>query len=391
MIFDNFVSPKLLYKNSEYPMTKHLFFLSLLWMALCATLSAQSEKKWVVVIDAGHGGKDPGAIGKSSREKDITLKLALQTGRLINENIQNVKIIYTRNTDVFVELHQRAKIANDAKADLFISIHCNANKSKTPRGSEVYVMGASKTDDNLEVAMKENSSALLEEGHAEKYDGINPNSSEAYIAFSLYQNMYLDRSLQFSQNVMKSLGSYVKLPDRGIRQAPFFVLYRTTMPSVLIEAGFISNLQDEAMLNSVSGQQKISYSIYKAFVDYKNQIDKSKVEAINPVFDKEPEIQVAVDTTKGTSGEIVFRVQFATFDNKIPEGDKKLNGLTEIYYRKAGNKYKHFCGRFSSFDEAAKYQSEVRKKGFADAFVVAFEGEESIPVLEAKKKLNGGN
>lgn len=388
MLFDNFVCPKLLYKNSDYPMTKHLFFLSLLWIAVCTTLSAQSEKRWVVVIDAGHGGKDPGAIGKSSKEKDITLKLAQQTGKLISDNIPNVRIIYTRSTDVFVELYQRAKIANDAKADLFISIHCNANKSKTPRGTEVYVMGASKTDDNLEVAMKENSSALLEEGHEEKYDGINPNSSEAYIAFSLYQNMYLDRSLQFSQNVIKNMNSYVKLPDRGIRQAPFFVLYRTTMPSVLIEAGFISNLADEAMLNSVSGQQKISYSIYKAFLDYKNQIDKSKVDAINPVFDKEPEPQQSnPDTVKNNPGEIVFRVQFATFDNKIPEGDKKLRGLTDIYYSKAGGKYKHFCGKFTGFDEAAQYQAEVRRKGFADAFVVAFEGDDIIPVLEAKKKL----
>ena len=238
-----------------------------------------------VVIDAGHGGHDSGAKGKNSLEKEIALSIALKTGRLIQKNCPGVEVIFTRESDVFVELYRRAQIANENKADLFISIHCNANPSPFAYGTETYVMGLHKSEANLEVARNENASILLEDNYSKRYDGFNPNSSEAYIIFSLFQNAYLDKSLDFASRVEANFTANTKLPERGVKQAGFLVLYRTTMPGVLVETGFLSNSHEETYLMSSAGQERISYSIYRAFDEYRRVSDGNSLPVAHPLED----------------------------------------------------------------------------------------------------------
>ncbi len=225
----------------------------------------------LIVLDAGHGGKDPGTHGRSAREKDVALKVVLLVEKRLKENQTTVGIrpLLTRRSDVFIDLAERAAIANRNKADAFISVHCNANPNRTVNGSETYAMGLHKEDDNLTV-MKENSSILLEEDHEQKYDGFDPNSPEAYIIFSLMQNAYLKQSLQLAGNVERNFKSLTKRPSRGVKQAGFLVLWRSSMPSVLIEIGFLSHSAEERFLASAAGQQFVADAIYRAIKEYKS-------------------------------------------------------------------------------------------------------------------------
>ena len=228
-----------------------------------------------VVIDAGHGGKDPGAMGAHSREKDIALAIALKTGEYITKYLPDVEVIYTRKTDVFVELYKRAEIANDAKASLFISIHCNASKSTAASGTETYVMGLHKSAANLEVAKLENAAILNEDNFADMYDGFNPNQDEDYITLTMFQNAFLEQSTILADEIQRQFRERVKRKDRGVFQAGFLVLYRTTMPGVLIETGFISNPDDESFLMSEDGQAYIASAIFRAFKYYKEEMERS--------------------------------------------------------------------------------------------------------------------
>ncbi|GJM60090.1 hypothetical protein PEDI_06420 [Persicobacter diffluens] len=227
-----------------------------------------------VVIDAGHGGKDNGTSGNKSREKDVALKIALKLGEIINENIPDVKVIYTRKEDKFVELADRALIANQNHADVFISIHCNSTPhSHKVKGTETYVMGLHTNEGNLDVAMRENESLLMEDNYTQTYEGFDPNSPESYILFSLYQNAYSDNSLNLASKIEKQFKSRVGRHSRGVKQAGFVVLWRTSMPSVLVETGFLSNQDEEKFLSDKLGQTYIASGIYRAFRDYKNEIE----------------------------------------------------------------------------------------------------------------------
>lgn len=363
---------------------KFILFISLMFPLLAHSATGlRAADPWVIVLDAGHGGKDPGALGKRSKEKDIVLDIVLRIGKYLGENMQDVKVVYTRSTDVFIELDRRARIANDAKADLFVSIHCNANAKTSPHGTEVFIMGLNKTDANLEVAMKENSAALLEDNHEDRYDGIDPNSSEAYIAFSLFQNVYLDRSLSMAQLVMKYMNKHVGLLDRGTKQAPFFVLYKTAMPSILIETGFISNENDEAILMSEAGKEKIAWAIYLAINDYRNETTGTNhqaasmrhVEADNPVQ----------NNNSGQTNAVVFKIQFASFKEVISVSDKRFSGLPNVSYSKSGTYYKYYCGETASYTEACATLEKVKQKGYSDAFLVAFNNGSSISVQDARR------
>ncbi|MFZ2287071.1 MAG: N-acetylmuramoyl-L-alanine amidase [Bacteroidales bacterium] len=232
-----------------------------------------AENEWVVVIDAGHGGKDPGAVGAFSKEKNINLAVALKTGRYISENLKDVKVVYTRDDDSFPGLAERAEVANKHKADLFISIHSNAMTDKRFSGAETYVLGQTMDEANLQVAMKENSVITIEKDYETKYEGFDPNSVESYIIFSLMQNTYLKQSTEFATMVQNQFRDRVGRKDRGVRQAGFVVLWRTTMPSVLIELGFISNAEEEKYLNSAQGQDYLASAIFRAFRDYRQTID----------------------------------------------------------------------------------------------------------------------
>lgn len=227
-----------------------------------------------VVLDPGHGGKDPGARGRVAKEKDIVLKIALKLGKKIKEELPEVKVLYTRSTDVFVELGERSAYANRNKADLFISIHCNATaKSKAVKGTETFVMGLHKSDDNLEVAKRENSVILQETDYKQKYKGFNPDSPLAHIMLANYQSAFLTSSLMFADQVESAFSQNRKRDSRGVKQAGFLVLWRATMPSVLVEAGFLSNPQEEAYLNSEKGQEEIADDMVQALKKYKKNIE----------------------------------------------------------------------------------------------------------------------
>ena len=229
-----------------------------------------------VVIDAGHGGHDVGCIGSHSKEKDVTLALALKLGKYLEENYPDIRVVYTRKTDEFIELIERANIANRAKADLFISLHCNANANKAAYGSETFAMGLHVSEANLNVAKRENSVILLEDNYEKNYDGFDPKSTEAYIIFSLYQNVNIDKSLYLASKVQDQFTNKLKRYNRGVKQAGFIVLYKTNMPSILIESGFLTNKDDEEFLTSEEGQNNIAKSIYLAFKAYKEDLEKEK-------------------------------------------------------------------------------------------------------------------
>ena len=341
------------------------------------TANAQANsnsKKMVVVIDAGHGGKDPGAMGPVGNEKDLVLTVALKVGKYIEENIEDVKVIYTRNTDVFVELYKRARIANDGKADLFISIHANANKSSKPFGSETYVLGSRRNESNLAVAKMENSVILQEDNYDLQYDGFDPNSPEANIIFSLYQNEFLDQSLLLAGNIQSQFKDRVGRSDRGVKEAGFLVLYRTTMPSVLIELGFVSNPTEAKFLFSEQGSDYMASAIYRAFKEYKKQTFDDEV-----FIDHKPQVQ-----PKPT---IVFKIQIATMNKDVKIKPQKFKGLEGVTMYKEGNAYKYFYGNETNYDKVPELQKTVREK-FPDAFAVAFKDDKKISIKEALKFLN---
>lgn len=285
-----------------------------------------------IVIDAGHGGHDSGAKGRNSLEKEIALAIALKTGRLIQKNCPGVQVIYTRESDVFVELYRRAQIANENKADLFISIHCNANPSPFAYGTETYVMGLHKSEANLEVARNENASILLEDNYSKRYDGFNPNSSEAYIIFSLFQNAYLDKSLDFASRVEANFTANTKLPERGVKQAGFLVLYRTTMPCVLVETGFLSNSHEEAYLISSAGQERLAFSIYRAFDEYRRISDGNNLPVANAAEDSLFKSHPAIVKLKQEKIEEALKADtfgYRTSTRNEPDTRKKLLNLIE--------------------------------------------------------------
>ncbi len=255
------------------PLVK-VFFLALV-MILCSftRLNFKDYRVETIVIDAGHGGKDSGTLGSISKEKDIALAIALELGEIFEQYLPGVKIIYTRKDNTFIELDERAAIANRNNADLFISIHCNAADDRRAYGTETWVMGMHMSKDNLEVAMRENSVIELEEEFAEKYDGFDPDSPESYILFSLYQNAYLKNSLNLAEKIEKQFKNRVKRYSRGVKQAGFLVLWKTSMPSVLVETGFLSNKDEELYLNDEYGRTLLASGIYRAVRDYKNEVE----------------------------------------------------------------------------------------------------------------------
>ncbi len=365
-------------KNRKYYTTLKLFLFACVllgsgaWTNPYITPDNPITKSWVVVIDAGHGGKDPGSVGRKSKEKDIALSLALKTGRYIEEKIDGVKVIYTRDKDEFVELYKRAEIANKSKADLFISIHCNGLSNRSVRGSETFAMGIHKDEGNLEVAMAENSVITLEDDYSTRYQGYDPNSSESFIAFSLMQNIYLEQSLNFASFVQSQFRDRVGLRDRGVKQAGFIVLWQTTMPSVLVEAGFISNSEEEKFLISEKGQDYVASAIFRAFRDYKLSIDQ-----------KSDFSTIKQDTqAEEFNDKIDFRVQLSTSSTRKDINSEQFHKLPEISEIIAGKYYKYASGHFESYKEAALHRKIVQGK-YPDAFVIAVRNHKIIPLQEA--------
>jgi len=380
----------------------YLFFVLLSFIFFCSDAAENPNllKIRKVVIDAGHGGDDPGALGKKSKEKNIALAVALKLGSYIKTNYPDVEVIFTRKTDVFIELHRRAEIANTAKADLFISIHCNCSTQTDAYGTEAWVMGLHKTQANLDVAKKENSSVLFEKDYATQYEGFDPNSPEGNIIFSLYQNAYLDQSLQFAGIVEKHFGKKLQRHDRGVKQAGFLVLYKTYMPSTLIELGFVSNPTEEEYLLSENGQNQLAKSIFEAFKEYKTKyeggvvtkdetpdIESDNTEVSKDVVQQSTAKDTNVKASKPDKKDLFYRVQFATSPKKKATDSPDFKGLNDVKYYIQNKTYKFTAGNFSLIDDAVKYQQEVQQKGFKDAFVVAFLNDVRITPEEAAKIL----
>lgn len=336
------------------------------------TLWAQ-ERPFTVIIDPGHGGKDPGAVGATSKEKEIVLSVGVKLGRMIEKGHPDVKVLYTRDEDRFVELNKRAEIANKAKGDLFISIHCNAvdRRRTSPRGVETFVLGLHRSKDNLDVAKAENAVIMYEEDYSVKYEGFNPNEPESYIIFEFMANEFLDQSVRFATMVQNQLVSNSKRENRDVRQAGFLVLREVAMPSILIELGYISHRQEESYLKSESGQTSLATSIYNAFHQYKREYDKkSHVFGSTGNSTQLPEESTAPD--QGViPGAKEYRVQFLTSSRKYENGASVFKGLHPVDVYKEGTIYKYTFGSTTSQEESQRRLREVRKK-FKDAFIVEF-------------------
>ena len=354
-----------------------------------------------VVLDAGHGGKDPGNLGTGrykTTEKHVSLNVAKLVGKYINETYPDVKVVYTREDDTFIELKERCNIANRNKADVFISIHCNANDSKDPHGCETYVMGLHKTEANMKVAQKENAAILLEDGHQLKYDGYDPKDPESIIALSLRQNTHLDLSLLLSSLIQKQFKERVGRPDRGVKQAGFLVISYNTMPSVLIELGFLTNPTEEDFLQKAEGQDYMASAIYRAFKEYKGIVERAGsggATAETPVVKpdtvrKEPVKEPVKDPVKVPEKAVVepalvFKVQVATSTKRIPTKPQNFNGLEGVQEHQAAGMYKYTVGAERTVDGARKVQEACRAKGYNESFIVAFHKGERIALQEALK------
>ena len=366
-------------------------------------MAQKGEKIQTIVIDAGHGGKDCGALGKRSMEKTINLAVALKLGNYIQENLPDVNVIYTRQEDVFVELSERAAIANRNNADVFISIHCNSTEGfTTVSGAETYVMGESKNEANLKVAKMENSAILLED-NTDAYDNFDPNSTEAYILFSLSQSLYQKQSLQLADKVQKQFDTKADRHDRGVQQAGFLVLWKTSMPSILVELGFINNEKEEQFLASEKGQKLMALSLYQAFAEFKQEYEADNQLANNPPEVSKPKDQPkapkeqAVEKPKenkpavaqGESGEkdIYFSVQFAAVKKKVSLKDPTFKKIKKVSMYRSKNMYCYISGRFSTVAQAEARKAELSAAGYPDAFIVAFINGERVSVKQAEAEL----
>ncbi|MBR1792657.1 MAG: N-acetylmuramoyl-L-alanine amidase [Bacteroidales bacterium] len=472
---------------------KRLLFLSLAVLLTCLPAYAQKRepgKVKTLVIDPGHGGIKPGAISKDLQEKELTLAVALRFGSLVEKHMPDVKVIYTRKTDVDITLAERANIANRNKADLFISIHANSHPKSEPSGVETFVMGLSQSKANLEVAKKENADILLESDYATNnaYQGFDPNSPESYVMFAMYQSAYLSKSLDFANYIQSQYKSSLRSINRGVKQAELFVIYKTAMPAVLTEIGFVSNPEERAFLLSDAGREKIAVCLYNAFASYKAHEEGTQPKLISsfnaPVADtditatktsdkvsesekakqkaeeearalaaqkeaeehamaeaaqkKEAEEQAALKAKEEEAAKeaeakalaakeaaeaeakerakeqerqadeanrqaqaaaqmaaanphnVSYRIQFLRSDQMLKAGDKQLKGLDNFTYYKQDGIYCYMWGSTTSLEAAKVLQSDVRNKGFRDAFVVAFANGERVSLQKAKQLLLEG-
>lgn len=372
----NFVQNKLVMESTRITIYLLLSFFSFSFILL--PVQAQ-ERTFKIVIDPGHGGKDPGALGASSKEKDIVLSVAKKLGNMIQDHHNDVEIIYTRDRDNFIELNKRAEIANKKHADLFISLHCNAlsKKQKSPQGVETYVLGLHRSNDNLDVAKAENAVILYEEDYSITYQGFNPSEPESYIIFEFMANQFLQQSVDLATLVQHQLVNSSKRINRDVRQAGFLVLREVAMPSVLIELGYISNLTDENYLKSESGQESLAKSIFNAFRNYKREYDKKSQVFNADKSSQQKTLSTNVEETQVTANDVEYRIQLFVSSNKYKENASIFKGLKPITYYQEGAIYKYTYGNSTNKNEIESELKSV-KKSFKDAFIVDFKNGKRI-------------
>jgi N-acetylmuramoyl-L-alanine amidase len=377
-------------------------FLILIFVFSVSTYS-QSNGKFKVTLDAGHGAHDFGAIYHGHIEKNITLAIVLKVGKILESN-PNIDVHYTRKTDVFIELVERSSIANRVDSNIFVSIHCNANKNTTADGSETYVMGLNKNASNLAVAKSENAVITLEKDYKQKYEGFDPNNPSSMIGLTLMQEEYLDNSISLASKIQDQFAGLNK-KTRGVKQAPFMVLHKAYMPRVLIETGFISNPSEGAFLDSENGQQEIAQAIANAIISYKKEYFGSSasdiIEKPSKKMSQEPFNETPVDTKTETiiekpiakeepinvSTGIIYRVQIAAVGKKLDITPSNFKGLNNIAVTTDnGQLYKYTYGETSDYTIAKKNLEEAKSKGYTSAYLIAFKDGKKISVQDALKK-----
>ena len=370
---------------------KRIFLFFLLLVGVNNFSFSQSAEKQIrtIVIDAGHGGKDPGTMGTKRYkiyEKDIALEVSLILGRYIEKKFPEIKVVYTRKKDVFLELWERTELANKNDADLFISIHCDGFKNSDASGASVFVMGMSKLKANMDVAMRENSVMYLEDNFKEKYDGFDPKSAESYIVFSLMQNTYLEQSISFAQQLDIQFVERVYRKSRGVKQAPFYVISRVNMPSVLIELGFLTNPDEEDFLHSENGQIYMASAIFRAFKEYKETVDGLLVIDKDDSNEDFKEIEILENKDLKEELNIVFKIQLGTY-LKSMKNSSVFDGMN-VEEDLTNGTYRYFLSLGNDKKEADKLKLKHRSGKFAGAFIVAFYNEKQISVKEALDLLN---
>jgi N-acetylmuramoyl-L-alanine amidase len=411
--------------NKKYPwpaIQAFFIFFYIFHISFAVAVAQNNENGYrlkTVVIDAGHGGKDPGSLGKKTTESKVVLGIALKLGKYIEENLKDVKVIYTRRTDEFVELHKRAEIANSNKADLFISIHANGNDNHEVTGTETLVLGTIRAGENFEVAKKENSVILLEDNYKEKYEGFDPSSPESYQSLSLVQDLYLKKSVNFAALVQDQFRERAMRKDRSVKQQSLLVLARTAMPGVLIETGFITNPDEEKYLMSEQGQDYLASAIYRAFKDYKEAVESrssliaslgkrtandsslisapvSNAGAISDAAPPDVTAQISSDHNEirkeaetiaesVAKSTLIFKVQIAASSRRFALNAPLFKGEKDVMEYVVGKMYKYAVGQSDSFEEIVAYSHKVREK-FPDAFVIAVRDNQIIPLQQALKE-----
>lgn len=379
--------------NSRFFIIAVLQILCLFFVAPQAFSQGYGVK--TIVIDPGHGGKDPGALGyKGSKEKDIVLKVALLTGNYIEKYLTDVKVLYTRKDDTYPTLKERCDFANEAKADLFISIHANAVGSTRATGAETFVLGTHKTENNLKVAQKENSVIAFEDGYEEEYD-FNPNSPESYMIFTFMQRAYQEQSTALATLIQEQYTKRVGRKDREVQQGPFWVLSATSMPAVLTELGFISNPDEERFLTSTEGQEYMASAIFRAVRDYKNDIDSKQSTTLNEAENehiqapKEEEVAEQPATTpkvekKPVVEKPIYKLQILSSAKELDSNNANIKDLEKIDFYKDGKVYKYTIGASDDLKDIIALKKEYRQR-FKGCFPIAFYKGQRISISEARK------
>lgn len=395
-------------------MSKKIIFILLMFVSFSAAATA-AGKRFTLVIDAGHGGHDVGAKGDFSYEKNINLNVALAFGRYVERNCPDVKVVYTRKTDVFIPLHRRASIANKNKADVFISIHTNAlPRGHIARGLETYTMGMRRSDEKLSAAKRENSVIMIEKDYKEHYEGYDPNSPESTIMFEFMHDKNMSRSVELAQYVQSSVCSIAKRPNKGVKQDVFLVLQETSMPACLIELGFITTPDEEKFLNNKSNIDKMARGIYEAFAKYKAKYDKDitvpydaksddkiEVPSIVPPENDEtddrndkPEklkkttkkeiktVEEAVDNEDENSGRPIFKVQILASSKRLAAGNSNFKGLDGIDSYEENGLIKYTYGSSTDYNEIYRLRKSILDK-FPQAFIIAFKNGGKMNVNQA--------
>ena len=354
---------------------KKLIFLSLALFFIFQNNTITAQQKFKVVLDAGHGGKDPGNSGNGHSEKEIVLKIALEVGKLLKDD-KNIEVIYTRDDDTYLELFERGEVAQKSKADLFVSIHCDAFGKSSVHGAGTFVLGLHENDRNFEIAKKENKVILLEDNYEANYGGFDPNSPESVIGLTLMQEEFLDQSLLLAKLIQDNFVAE-KRNDRKVKQAGFLVLRNTFMPSVLVETGFLTNKTEGAYLNSKKGQQEMAKSIYKAIKSYKKQLDENVVIDVKPKPKPEP-IKPKSRIIKGVD----FKVQISSSSKKVKTASYNFKGLKGIERVRVGAHHKYYYGKTSDYNKVLELKKQAKAKGYTSAFIVAFKYGKKVSVRE---------